>query len=180
LIIVGDVEGKLGRQYLNFPGHRFNRFKLARLVPKDFDLYVEPFAGHAWLFREVKPKKAVLGDIQCRVWDWIKKWHKPSGDVQFKCQDWRKTVKQTDSPKTFFVFDPPWPDHRCFAQYRGHCDDYRREVIEVAKRLKGKSMITFFPSEENRELLCKPPFKCRVVKTVHGQKNYKLLVGMNY
>ncbi len=36
---------------------------LKKLVPSEYDTYIEPFSGSACLFFELKPAKAILGDI---------------------------------------------------------------------------------------------------------------------
>ena len=42
---------------------------LRRLAPRDFQRYIEPFAGSASLFFEIAPKNAILGDVNPCVID---------------------------------------------------------------------------------------------------------------
>jgi len=170
-------------QHERMHGLRFARKEIAKMIPKH-ELYVEPFAGHAWVMHELEPKKAVVGDVVCKNLEWIEKHHKPEGDITYKCQDWRKTVQETDSPNTFFLFDPPWTgkgaSRECPLAYKGNCQDYRKEVIETAKRLQGKSIITLGDHPENKEMLCQPPFKCKELNIAHGKLHFKYLVGKNF
>jgi len=172
MIIVGSVGEKLkekgwgertSAQTKSYGGLRYSAKNIIRFLPKDFDLFVEPFAGHAYIWQALgKPDNAVLGDINCEAINWIKK-RKGKSNPILKCQDWRKTVKETDSSRTLFLLDPPWT--RCFKKYRGYSKKWGSEVIERSKKLKGKAVITLNDTEENRNLLCKPPFRCKRIET---------------
>lgn len=79
----------------------------------DKPIFVEPFAGHAYvaqrLWKDPTVEKVVLGDINCDATEWIKKSRKVPPNTIIKCpQDWKKTVAQTDSKDTLTFFDPPW------------------------------------------------------------------------
>ena len=170
-------------QHQAYAGLRFVAKKLVKHLPEG-ELYVEPFAGHAYVWQALgKPSNAVLGDINCEAVEWIRK-RTGKSNPTLKCQDWRKTVKETDSKDTVFLFDPPWKGHYlkdCEANLpyaRGHCTLWGPQVAETVKRLKGKSCITLRDTAENRGILCQRPFRCKSVKSdPFFGKTYKTLIG---
>ena len=171
------------RQHKSYGGLRHSAEKLIKFIP-EHELYVEPFAGHGYVWQRLgKPDNAVLGDINCEAIQWLEK-NRGQSKAKMKCQDWRKTVKQTDSKNTLFLFDPPWKE--CYSKYKGNCRLWGPEIIEIAKGLKGKSRITLSDTPENREILCKPPLKCKRIhsdfpgcKTKEGKTcKIKLIIGI--
>lgn len=168
-------------QHKNYHGLRYARHEIAKMIPENTMLFVEPFGGHAWVSKEVCGKKAkicVIGDINPEAINWVKNKQKIMNAI-LKVQDWKKTVKETDSPNTFFLFDPPWNNRRCTVNSPnpGACGkDYYNEIIETAKKLKGKSIITF-PLEKANEI-CPKIKKCiKITKTI-GKRKFNYGIGI--
>ena len=99
------------------------------------------------------------------------------------CQDWKRTVRTYDSPKTVFIFDPPWP-RQCEPARRDvgwHCqrsqiDGMIDEVIQTAKTMKGKAIVAL--GVEDRKRLCKE-LKCRTITHKHGDGGtFRYLIGV--
>lgn len=158
--------------------------KIQRLCPNCF-VYVEPFAGHAWVWKQIADKgfKCILGDRQCKVISWIREHHGKQFQVnppKFLCQDWAKTVKKYDSKKTIFVIDPPWEheaDESCAANKERidwNCDFDINNVIEKSKHLKGAVIFALHPKQ--KDLLCKPPFRCETFSKIVGNARFQYLL----
>ena len=64
--------------------------------PKRHERYVEPFAGSACLFFSLKPKKAVLGDINGEL---IRTYR----DVKYRCKDVTNRLRRFRKSKTEFL-----------------------------------------------------------------------------
>ncbi|MEM2613626.1 MAG: hypothetical protein QXO15_05275 [Nitrososphaerota archaeon] len=167
-------------QHDNYHGLRYARHKIAELIPHGI-IFVEPFGGHAWVSREVckkKAKKCVIGDIDPEPLEWAKKYHKLNNAI-FKVQDWKKTVAQTDSPNTVFLFDPPWNTHSCTPKNPrpGACGkNFYPEIIETAKRLKGRSIIAF--PITMRKQICPKVKECKIIKVKQGKLTFKYGVAI--
>lgn len=59
-----SIRGDVARPILRWAGSKRKIIPaLAKLVPQNFERYVEPFAGSACLFFHLSPEKAVLNDI---------------------------------------------------------------------------------------------------------------------
>jgi site-specific DNA-adenine methylase len=128
------------------------------LLPKGTKI-VEPFAGHAFVSLKAKSvgmfEKVVLGDKNCGALSWVKK-HRKTENVISKCQDWRATVRQHDAKDTVFVFDPPWKAvDKCYTAYKGNCTNFAPQIVEMAKHLKGKSVLLVGDTPEHRKVVCK-------------------------
>jgi DNA adenine methylase len=66
--------------------------------------------------------------------------------AQIECNDACKVILSRDTPDTFHYVDPPYVDtHQ--GHYRGYCkSDFRRLLITLTK-IKGKFLLSSFPSE---------------------------------
>lgn len=129
---------------------------------------VEPFAGHGHValkaMKEGKFEKAVFGDVNCSALRWIKNNRNTSAIM--KCQDWKATVRQNDSPDTVFVFDPPWKAvNKCYTAYKGNCTNFAPQIVEAAEHMKGSAVLLLGDTPEHRELVCKRTgvFKCHTI-----------------
>ena len=138
------------------------------LLPKG-DKIVEPFAGHGHVSLKARNEglfnKVVLGDKNCGAINWVKK-NRRTQNVIAKCQDWRATVRQNDSPSTVFVFDPPWKDAKkeCYTAYKGNCTNWAPQIVQMAKHLKGKSVLLVGDTPEHRKVVCKSRvFTCHTI-----------------
>ena len=156
-------------------GMRYVRHKVAALIPEGV-CYVEPFAGHAWVAREVCKgnRECILGDIDPKPLEWAKDYHKIEGE--FKVQDWRETVKEAEGRGCVFLFDPP---HN---RYGGNLNrrkgdfsekDYFPEIAEFCK--KHKCIINLPP---DRKEFC-DIFNCHEFTIIQGKKEWKYLIAEN-
>lgn len=156
------------QQHLTYGGQRSSAEQITKLLPKT-ELYVEPFAGHAYNWQSMKKhgkfEKAMLGDKNCEATAWIKKSRKTDNTI-VKCQDWRKTIKETDAGGVLTLFDPPWDDPKeCYRAYRGNCKRWAPEVVKVASKMKGKAVLLARDTPRDREEICKDTvFTCHIIK----------------
>ena len=132
------------------------------------------------------PGKAVCGDVKAFVFPWIRNHHKTmvkESQPKFLHQDWKKTMRQYDSPNTVFVLDPPW-ERTCtpaahsigWACQKNEIGGLIDDVIETTKHIKGKAIITLDKSDRKR--LCKA-FPCRTIVHKHGHGGtYRYLIGV--
>jgi site-specific DNA-adenine methylase len=154
-----------------YGGQRSSAEQITKMLPKA-ELYVEPFAGHAYNWQNMKKHDkigrggAVLADKNCAAIDWIRKSRKTDNTV-LKCQDWRKTVVQTDSKNTLTLFDPPWDDPKdCYKAYKGNCTQFAPEIVKMATKMKGTAVLLDRDTPDKRKIICKAPspFKCHYIK----------------
>jgi DNA adenine methylase len=99
------------------------------------------------------------------------------------CQDFRETIKQYDSPNTFFYLDPPYETERNI-EYFGF-DVKPEDVYDAVKNIKGKFLLTYNDSEKIRTLfkdyhILKIQTKMEIGKEYHGHKTFPQLIIMNY
>jgi site-specific DNA-adenine methylase len=168
----------MGRQqHLNYHGMRYVRHHVARLIPKGKS-YVEPFAGHCWVAREVckGERKCLVGDVNSEALSWCLNYHKISAEG--KVQDWKETVKQ--APKgSIFLFDPPFVVGRGtpgnLRPGRFGDKDYYPEIVSFCR--KHQCVINVNPQHEKD--VCSI-FKCREFNVEHGKKNWRYVVAYNF
>ena len=100
-----------------------------------------------------------------------------------KCQDWKKTIAETDSKKTVFVLNPPFP-YRCNAlrKHKGwscenpqQAESLLQEVADAIPEIKGKVIVNF--PRDHGEMIC-DKVKCRTWSTVQAQRNWRYLIGV--
>ena len=136
------------KRWAGYPGNTGISRKLARLI-KPCITYAEPFSGTAKVAQELmklKPKsykKIYLNDTAPKIAAWLKK-NFPKHNVT--CKDYTKLVKQLDSKRTVFLFDPPW-----FRSYydtvfssfnRSNVAEYEEELLELCNTMKATFYIT--------------------------------------
>ncbi len=137
----------MAKQHKSYAGLRYARKEIASLVPPTMK-FVEPFAGHAWVSREVcdtKAKVCILGDIQREPLEWVKKMHRIK-NAKLIQQDWRETIKECRDPNSICLIDPPWD--KCYEAWKGNCDDFREEILKRVREIPNV-IITLNPSTEN-------------------------------
>jgi site-specific DNA-adenine methylase len=184
----GD-RGCLPHQATTYGGQRTSAPQISRFIPKAVT-YVEPFAGHAYNWQHEKKKgkfeKAVLGDKNCAALKWIKQNRTVDTNTKLKCQDWKATVRQTDSKSTVTLFDPPWDDpKKCYKAYKGNCQQLMPEIVKMAAKMKGTVILLDRDGPEKRKVICRAPspFKCHFI-SVNGtgymkkDKPWKEIVGV--
>ena len=153
------------QQHEMYGGQRSSADQITRMMPS-MPVYVEPFAGHAYNYQSMLKagkigEKAVLGDKNCSAIAWIKGSRKEPTAIKriVKCQDWRKTVAQTDSKNTLTIFDPPWDDPKksdyCKNAYKGNCTQFTPQIVEKAKHMKGVVVLLDRDTPEKRKQICR-------------------------
>ena len=75
--------------------------------------------------------------------------------IHLHTQDWEETIKQYDSPTTFFFLDPPYPDvmdrqhsHKFFG---GFAKISTLEIVRVLKTIEGMFLLTISDTDQMRE-----------------------------
>ena len=69
-------------------------------------------------------------------------------NTKLRNQDWRKIIKDFDSPDTIFYCDPPYPEQ----QANQKTDLTEEEIFSVLRRIKGKFLLSLNNSKTVREL----------------------------
>lgn len=72
------------------------------------------------------------------------------GKTQIFCRDAIELIKLKDTPDTFFYFDPPYAESQC-----GHYESEKSvyyQLLELLPTLKGKFLLSSYPSSELNEL----------------------------
>ncbi|MCL4551978.1 MAG: DNA adenine methylase, partial [Candidatus Marsarchaeota archaeon] len=69
--------------------------------------------------------------------------------VLIENRDFRKVIEQYDTPTTLFYIDPPYlPETRRSGAYEHELtSDDHRELVEILRHVKGKVMLSGYPSE---------------------------------
>ena len=166
-------------------GSRFVRHEIKKLLEKNIGnekiCFVEPFAGHAWVSKEVckedNVEKCILGDIDPKALEFAKEKNLKNIDqnkLEFKLQDWEKTVEENKN--CIFFIDPPYYEneekalHNLFGGKENPgkwgFEDFYPKIVEKCKNLK--CIIQAPPDEDKKELLCKE-FKCYLFEILQGQ-----------
>lgn len=157
-------------------GKRLSASKIVTHFP-NHNLYVEPFAGHAYVFlKNAKFIKAILNDKDCQVIHDLKK-QKCSLKDKSQCQklkeaqiscgkDWKSFLKY-DAEDTLFYLDTPYENSKNYGwrQYRFN-DVPLKEVLEKTQKLKGTVILSYSP--EHKKEICnqKTGFTCKTIKTI--------------
>lgn len=75
--------------------------------------------------------------------------------VNLHTQDWLETIKQYDSPTTFFFLDPPYPDvmdrQQSFKFFGGFDKISTFEIVRVLKTIEGMFLLTISDTPQMRE-----------------------------
>ncbi len=76
-------------------------------------------------------------------------------NVWLHTQDWEETIKQYDSPDTFFFLDPPYPDVMDRQQSFKFFGDFKKistlELVCALKSIKGKFLLTISDTDQMKE-----------------------------
>lgn len=65
--------------------------------------------------------------------------------VQIDCNDAVQVIKSRDSEDAFFYVDPPYFNSDC-GHYGGYTENDFRELLEVLSKIKGKFLLSSYPS----------------------------------
>lgn len=66
--------------------------------------------------------------------------------VQIECNDALKVIVSRDRPTSFFYIDPPYFNSNC-GHYKGYSENDFIELLKVLSQLKGKFLLSSYPSE---------------------------------
>ncbi len=71
-------------------------------------------------------------------------------NVQIECTDAIRIIKSRDTENTFFYCDPPYFNSDC-GHYNGYTEDDFRNLLDVLSEIKGKFLLSSYPSEILKE-----------------------------
>lgn len=66
-------------------------------------------------------------------------------NVQLECADALYVIQSRDTAESFFYCDPPYFNSNC-GHYRGYTEDDFRKLLELLSRIKGKFVLSSYPS----------------------------------
>lgn len=177
--------------------HSRELFKKARVVYENPELFDEVkrawafwtltnqgFAGMvtSWGFGKTPSKERTLK--KKREAFSVKEYGERLSAVQIECNDALKVIDRCDAKDTFFYIDPPY-----FNSDQGHYGGYTKEdyvrLLEKLRKIKGKFLLSSYPSAELRAYSRKYKWKSTSVKkavavTKHTDKEKTEMMVMNY
>lgn len=71
-------------------------------------------------------------------------------NVQIECADANYIIKSRDCEDAFFYCDPPYIN-TCQGHYDGYTEDDYRKLLDTLSQVKGKFLLSSFPSDILRE-----------------------------
>ena len=74
--------------------------------------------------------------------------------VQIECNDALKVITSRDSVDSFFYCDPPYFNSNC-GHYKGYTEEQYRELLQVLSGVKGKFLLSSYPSPVLTEFIKK-------------------------
>jgi DNA adenine methylase len=89
-------------------------------------------------------------------------------DVEITNLDFREVIKRYDGEDTFFYLDPPYSQNLKYWNY-GLPFITNKEMVEVLKGIKGKFIMSYDDTVENRDLF--KDFKIENVETIYAVKS---------
>lgn len=106
--------------------------------------------------------------------------------VQIECRDAVKVIKSRDTETSFFYIDPPYINTDC-GHYAGYTEANFRELLITLTEIKGKFLLSSFPSDILNEFIKKNSWKtieidkplCMSAKTNSGKRKIEVLTA-NY
>jgi len=162
------------KRWAGYPGLAGASRKLALMIPKDTEFYVEPFAGTAKVYQELRRRckseegffirSFTLNDKSEFIFNWLKD---TFSLPEITKDDFIDCIKKHDSEKTTFLIDPPW--FRTYYDQTFSCFDresiksYDQQIISLCSgnpigefntegyKIKGKFIIT--TRKENQVML---------------------------
>ncbi len=125
---------------------------LGDLVPKNIEIYIEPFGGEFGFYELLNPKPpvAIYNDININLYNEIKNKHK---NVLYLNRDYKDIIKQYNSEYSFFFIDPPYYKKEYY--YENHNFLTKEDHIELSniiKGIKGKFILCYQDRPLMREL----------------------------
>lgn len=162
-----------GKRWAGFPGLAGTAKKIANLIPRDITIYVEPFAGAARVFQELKklnetPQYYILNEKSTFINEWLKREFGYHSRVKIYKKDFVQAIKKFDSKNTFFLIDPPWNksfyDQGFSVFNRETVADYEDEILKVCSKLQGKFIIT---TRADRRRMLNSGYNHKIIRSVY-------------
>jgi len=79
------------------------------------------------------------------------KWKEFLKDVKIHNKDYKKIINMYDAPDTFFFLDPPYSENK-LGVWKYGTGVNPNEMVEVLKTIKGKFLMTYDDTKENRKI----------------------------
>lgn len=119
-----------------FPGLHNMAEMIADYFPLSYDVYVEPFCGHARTRpRALKRAQIVLNDLNPLATDFCKK-HYGCANTTFSNEDFADCMKRyIDNPRAFLLIDPPWVHFPCYAR-NNSVNGYYAQIFSLLAHAK--------------------------------------------
>lgn len=142
---------------------------LGNLIPKEIELYIEPFGGEFGLYQLLNPKPnlAIYNEINKDLYHKIN--NKYSNDVAVLCynKDYKEIIKEFDGKNTFWYIDPPYLKNETY--YKNHTfltKEHHIELSKIIKGIKGKFLLSY----QDRPLM----------RELYNGYNFYKYTGLNY
>jgi len=113
----------------------------------------QSFAGNlsAWSYVRTESSRGMAS--KCSSWlsaiEMLPDIHQRLMRVQIECSDWRRILKNYDTPETCFYLDPPYVARTRRRGSYAHelSDDDHSELVEMVQQLQGMVMLSGYPNE---------------------------------
>lgn len=92
-------------------------------------------------------------------------------DVQISKRDALEVIQKRDTPETFFYLDPPYPG-ATQAHYYGYSMKEYCKLLEVLSTLKGKFILSNFPSQTLKWFILKYGWNYRIIRKQNKVSNF--------
>jgi DNA adenine methylase len=105
-------------------------------------------------------------------------------NVQLECADALYVIQSRDTPDSFFYVDPPYFNSNC-GHYNGYTEDDFKALLEVLGQIKGKFLLSSYPSELLTEIANRSGWHTKSVQQAvsvnkgYGKKKVEVLTA-NY
>lgn len=86
-------------------------------------------------------------------------------EVNIECNDALKVIKAYDFAGAFFYIDPPYFNSDC-GHYRGYSEGDFRNLLELLSGIKGRFLLSSYPSEVLNEFVVKNNWKQKLTEKV--------------
>lgn len=165
-----------GKRWAGFPGLAGTAKEIAKIIEKyaaDYTYYVEPFAGAARVYQELKklkqtPRYYILNEKSDFINEWLHREFGYHHRTKIYKKDFAVCIKKYDSKDTLFLIDLPWVKSfydQGFAVFdRNSVIEYEEEVLKLCKNIKGKFIIT---TREERIRMQKSGFKHKTITSIY-------------
>ena len=128
---------------------------LCDLIPKNIEIYVEPFGGEFGLYEmmSIKPSKAIYNDINIDLYHQVNYKYCNNSSVSCFNKDYKEIIEQYDNKKVFFYIDCPYLKNEHY--YKNHTflkEENHKELASILKNIKGDFLISYQDRPLMREL----------------------------